>query len=45
MVSFTNNFDHSLAYCFSLVGSEHVHSDLLVGFKGDYLESKQFIDF
>lgn len=45
MVSFTNNLDHSLANCFSLVGSEHVHSDLLVVFKGEYLESKQSIDF
>lgn len=43
MISFTNNLDHSLANCFSLAGSEHVHSDLFVGSKGEYLESKQSI--
>lgn len=41
MISFTNNLDHSLANCFSL--AEHVHSDLFVVSKGEYLESKQSI--
>lgn len=39
MVIITKNFYHSLA------GSEHVHSDLFVVFKGESLKSKQSIDF
>lgn len=39
MVIITKNFYHSLA------GSEHVHYDLFVVFKGEYLKSKQSIDF